>query len=223
MEKKIKLVIFDLDGTLINAYRAVARSINFTMKELGLPVQDSYTIRRSVGWGDRRLLESFVGKEHLEGALQIYRRHHETALPKGTRFLPGAQKLLLQLKKRKYKLAVASNRPTKFSRIALKALKIAEYFDYVLCADKLKKGKPHPEILQRILKRLRIERDEALYIGDMTIDVQTARRAHIKVVSVLTGSSTAEEIKKLKPDRIIQRISSLLPVLDGANGKPELK
>ena len=52
MKRRIKLIIFDLDGTLVNAYAAVASSINFTLKRMGFPVRDSYTIRRAVGWGD---------------------------------------------------------------------------------------------------------------------------------------------------------------------------
>jgi len=213
--RKIKLIIFDLDGTLMNAYPAVEASVNFTLKKLGLPIQNKDKIRRAVGWGDRELLTQFVGERKVEQALKIYRTHHAQALKTGTRFLPGAKQLIGDLKRKKYQLAVASNRPIKFSLIALKYLKIKKYFDYILCADKLKHGKPHPQILIQILKRLKVKPQEALYVGDMTIDVQTGHRAGVKTVAVLTGSCSLSEIKPLHPFRIIKKISQLPTILDG--------
>lgn len=220
MERKIKLIIFDLDGTLMNAYPAVEASINFTLKKLGLPLQNKDKIRRAVGWGDRQLLTRFVGEKRVEGALKIYRRHHAQALKTGTRFLPGAKRLIGDLKQNNYRLAVASNRPTKFSLIALKHLKIKKYFDYILCADKLRQGKPHPAILLRILKELKVNRSQTLYVGDMTIDVQTGNCAGVKTVAVLTGSSSSQEVKILKPFGVIKKISELIPIINELNRNP---
>ena len=217
MERKIQLIIFDLDGTLMNAYPAVEASLNFTLKQLGFPIQSKATIRRAVGWGDRELLTRFVAEEHLERALKIYRRHHAQALKTGTRFLPGAKQLISDLRRKKYKLAVASNRPMRFSLIALKHLKIKKYFDDIRCADQLKHGKPHPQILLQILKKLKVSRPEALYVGDMALDVQTGNRAGVKTVAVLTGSSSPKEIKALKPFRMIKRISQLTAIIDELN------
>ena len=217
MGKSLKLIIFDLDGTLINAYKAVELSVNFTMQKLDLPSQSKDTIRRSVGWGDRNLLERFVKPSELAKALKIYRRHHSKALKIGTKFLPGAKKLLEKLYSEKYLLAVASNRPTKFSLIALNHLKVQKYFAYILCADKLRQGKPHPEILNQILSKLNVLRSEALYVGDMTIDVETGNNAGIKTVAVLTGSSSLGEIKKRKPFKIIRKISKLTSIINNLN------
>ena len=203
------LVIFDLDGTLINAYRAVYRSINFALKKSGFPRVDALTIRRSVGWGDRHLITKFVGKENLDKVLPVYRRHHQRALKNGTTLLPGARKLLNRLKKNKYKMAVASNRPTRFSRLILKQLRIKDYFDYVLCADKLKQGKPHPEILQKILKKFFLKPNQAFYVGDMVIDLQAGRAAGVKTIAVATGSCTKKELARLKPYAVISRVDEV--------------
>ncbi len=215
MLKEVKLVIFDLDGTLVDAYLAIADSINFLMKEMELPPKKADAIRRAVGWGDKNLVGAFVEKRHLDKALKIYRRHHQGSLKEKTRFLPGAKRLLADLKKKGYRLAIASNRPTKFSHIILKCLGIENYFDYVLCADKVKRGKPHPDILLHILKKLSVKPGEALYVGDMAIDVLAGQRAKVKTVSVVTGSSTKTEIKKLKPFLIINSISDISRILHG--------
>ncbi len=207
--KKFKLIIFDLDGTLIDAYEAITKSFNFAMKRFGYPQQSSLSIRRAVGWGDVQLLNSFVSENDLAGVLGIYRRHHKDSILKYSKVFPGVNRLLAILKAKGYKLAVASNRPTRFSLLLISHLKLNRYFDYILCADKLKAGKPHPEILQRIMDRLSLKPSATLYVGDMVIDAQAGRRARVKTVIVTTGSSSAREIRLEKPWKIIKRIKDL--------------
>jgi phosphoglycolate phosphatase len=211
--KNTKLVIFDLDGTLIDAYPAITSSFNYTMQKLGYPRQDPLTIRRAVGRGDENLLRPFLNLDDLKAALLIYRRHHGIALIKGSRLFPQAKTILDRLKNRGYRLAVASNRPTRFSWILIRHLKLDKYFAYVLCADKLKHRKPHPEILKRIMQRFLVRPDETLYVGDMAIDAQAARRAKVKTIIVTTGSDRKQEIEKEKPYRIIRSISQLVKIL----------
>ena len=85
----IKLVIFDLDGTLVNAYPAVSQSVNYTLNALGFPSRSHFEIKRSVGGGDRKLMVHFVGEKLADDAIKIYRPHHTKALN-----LNGAVKLL---------------------------------------------------------------------------------------------------------------------------------
>ena len=150
---RVKLVIFDLDGTLIDAYGAIIRSFNHVMRKLGYRSQSDLVIRRAVGWGDSNLLAPFVDTGGLNKAVSLYRRHHEKSLIEDSRLLPHAKRVLRYLKARGYFIAVASNRPTKFSHILIRHLGLEKYFDDVLCADKLKAGKPHPEILNKIRKK----------------------------------------------------------------------
>jgi len=209
----IKLVIFDLDGTLVDAYIAIIRSFNYTLKKLRLPKKDDLTIRRAVGWGDKQLLAPFIKKRDMPKAIFLYRAHHKKALLKYSHLFANVKYVLNYLKKKGYKLAVASNRPTKFSLILIRHLGIEKYFDYCLCSDRLKHGKPNPEILRKIIMKFYLKPDEALYIGDMTIDAQAGRRARVRTVIVTTGSSTLAEIKREKPQLIIHEIIELVRVL----------
>jgi phosphoglycolate phosphatase-like HAD superfamily hydrolase len=86
----VRLVIFDLDGTLVDAYPAIASSVNFTLTKLGFPEASYNQIKRAVGWGDRHLLARFVGEELSYKAIKLYRRHHAKALKSGVRFLTRA-------------------------------------------------------------------------------------------------------------------------------------
>ncbi len=203
---KTRLVIFDLDGTLMNAYPAVYRSVNFTVTKFGFAPITHQTIKRTVGWGDRHLLQSFIGDKNLDAALKVYRRHHAIALRQDTKLLPGALKILQYLHSNGLKMAVASNRPTKFSLIALRYLKIDHFFDEILCGDKVVHPKPAPDILKMILKKLKVFSTEALYVGDMGIDILTGRRARVKTLAVASGSNTATELAALRPLAVVDNV-----------------
>ena len=210
---KVKLVIFDLDGTLVDAYKAVSASLNFALNKAELPPLSDQVIKRSVGWGDRNLVSRFVPAQKVDAVLKIYRQHHKRALKVGTKFLPYARRMLVDLKSRKYKLAVASNRPTVYTRIILRYLKVIGLFDCILCADKVRYGKPAPDLLLEILKKLKTRAAEAVYVGDMAIDVQAGRRARIKTVAVMSGSSNRSEISAQRPYKIIRNLNDLTPLL----------
>jgi phosphoglycolate phosphatase len=213
MSSKFKMVIFDLDGTLVNAYKAVYSSINFALTKSGFAPVSAQIVKRSVGWGDRHLIEGFVGKESAPPVLKRYRRHHAQALKNGVTFLPGAKALIADLNRQGYLLAIATNRPKRFTKIILKDLGLARLFDYVLCGDEVKRPKPHPGMLLQILKKFHLSRQDALYVGDMTIDAETGRAAKVVTVAVLTGSSTEDEIKVYKPFRIIKKISQIREII----------
>lgn len=212
MQKK-RALIFDLDGTLVDAYPAIIRSFNYTMRKLGLPGQPDLVIRRAVGEGDENLLKPFIRKADLKPAVLIYRQHHRKSLKVDSVLFRGVDKMLSRFGSQGYKLAVASNRPTEFSKIIIRKLGLDKYFDYVLCADKLKQGKPHPEILRRILRRFSLQPKQALYVGDMVIDAQTGKRAGVQTVIVTTGSSSKSQIKREKPYQVISRICELSRII----------
>jgi phosphoglycolate phosphatase len=221
VKEEKKLVIFDLDGTLIDAYSAIIKSFNFTVEKLGLaPVLRSDVIS-AVGWGDKNLLRPFFKKSLLGKALSIYRRHHQISLTRYARVISGARRLLYRLKKKGYVLAVASNRPTVFSMILLRHLRLADFFDVVLCADKAGRLKPHPEIINKIISKTGITATRTVYIGDMSIDAQTGRRAGVKTVIVKSPSSVIKQIKKEKPALIINGLNELDNALNCLLKKPK--
>ncbi len=206
-----KLVIFDLDGTLVNAYPAVTHSVNYVLHKLGFSRRSYAFIKAAVGWGDRHLMADLVGEDLADKAIKLYRPHHAKALciSGGVKFLPDAKALLSFLKKHGYKLAIASNRPTRFTRIILRTLKITKFFDMVLCADRASRPKPYPDMLLDIVRELKVKKTEVLYVGDMTIDLITGQKAGIRTIAVSTGSSSVKELKDLKPEAILSRIGAL--------------
>lgn len=205
----IKAIAFDLDGTLINAYPAVEESINFLMKRFGLPIVDGDVIKRAVGLGDRNLVQAFVGPERVEEAMPLYREYHAQALLRGSSFLPGAREVLEKLKAQGYRLAIASNRPKRFSLIVMEHLGMVHFFDRILCGDELERAKPHPDILLQLMSEWSVSNEEMLYVGDMDVDVRTAKNAKVPMVAVLTGSCLEEDLRANGADIILNDVGEL--------------
>ncbi|MDD4954686.1 MAG: HAD family hydrolase [Candidatus Omnitrophica bacterium] len=205
-----KLFIFDLDGTLADAYKAIQKSLNFTRDKIGLSRVSYQEAKRKVGRGDRIFMETFFPPEKIKEALRIYRKHHEQALKVYSKLRPYAKYILLRLKRKGKLTAIASNRPSYFTNLILRTLGIRKYFDAVLCADEIESNKPNPKILNVLIKRLAVKKSETVFVGDMDIDLETAKRSAVDVVFVKGGSSHLSVVGKYKNAK---KISSLKEIL----------
>jgi HAD superfamily hydrolase (TIGR01509 family) len=125
--------------------------------------------------------------------------------------LPGARETLFWLKQTGRKVGICSNKPVAFSRELMVCLGIAEVIDVVLGPEDTGRHKPAPDILLIAMQRLGVDRTRTLYIGDMTVDIQTARAAGVTVWVVATGTETAAALDAARPDR---RLTSLTEVAD---------
>jgi len=207
---KKSLYIFDLDGTIVDAYPAITDSLNFTRIALGYGKVSPQKVKRSVGYGDENFIGQFFKKDDFEIGLEIFYEHHKLTLVKMAKPMPGAITVLSRLKKRGKILAVASNRPSLYTNILLTRLKLKKYFKLVCCGDELKDLKPHPKMINTIIKRFKVNKQEAVYIGDMDIDLETAKRAGIDAVFITTGSSSLKDVLKYKDKKVISNLEKLL-------------
>jgi len=205
-----RLFIFDLDGTLADAYRAIEKSLNFTLNKIGLSKVSYEEAKRKVGRGDRIFMETFFPPEAIERALVIYRKHHKGALRMHSRLRPYAKQMLIRLKRKRKLTAIASNRPKLFTNLILTTLDIKKYFDIILCADEIKSNKPNPKILNVLIKKLSVARKETVFIGDMNIDLETAKRANVDFVFIKGGSSRISAVGKYKNKKVISSLKELL-------------
>lgn len=209
----IKLIIFDLDGTLIDAYRAIEKSLNFTLRTLGYKKATLNQVKVNVGLGDKNFVSRFVKRQDIAKALALYRHDHQESLLKYSVVKPTVKKTLLGLHNKGIKLAIASNRPTKFSHILLRHLELEKYFDVIACADKKHELKPEPFLLLKVIKKLKVTHEDALYVGDMCFDVDAGNNANVKTVAVLGGSNTRNELARCRPYKIISKIAELEKII----------
>ncbi|MCG2712128.1 MAG: HAD family hydrolase, partial [Candidatus Omnitrophica bacterium] len=159
--------------------------------------------KKNIGNGDKNFVAAFFPKHSVDAATALYRAHHKKSLKKYAKMNPCARMLLYNLKRKKKLVALATNRPACYTDIVLTSLKIKKYFDYVLCADQIKSLKPNPKILHLILKKLKIEKHEAAYSGDMDVDMETAYRARVDAVFINGGSSSTKEVISYKNKKIV--------------------
>ena len=205
----LRAVLFDFDGTLADSYDAIAASVNQVRAHRGLPALSVDEVRGHVGHGPGHLLSHTVGVGDPRENEAIYRQHHPTVMKEGTRLLPGAAEVLQTLKARALQLAVCSNKPLRYTKVLLSHLGIAERFDAVLGPEDVRRPKPAPDMLVAGLARLKVPANEALYIGDMTVDITTARDAGVRVWVVPTGSDTFATLAAAKPDRLLASLAVL--------------
>jgi phosphoglycolate phosphatase len=111
------------------------------------------------------------------------------------------------------KLAVASNRPTKFSRVLIRHLDLEKYFDLIICADKKHELKPEPYLLKKVLKQFKIKPREALYVGDMVYDIKAGKNAKVKPIAITGGSCSRKELAQHKPYKVITKLSDLIKIV----------
>ncbi len=210
---RVKAVLFDFDGTLGDSYPAITASVNYVRHLHGLEPLSIAEVRRHVGRGAEFLLKATVERGDPAANVALYKAHHPSVMNSGTHLYPGVADTLRQLHAQGLRLAVCSNKPVAFTRELLRHLQIAGYFAEVLGPEDVERPKPAPDMLLEGLARLQVTADEALYIGDMTVDIQTARTAGVRVWSVPTGSDDRETLLAAHPDRLLHDFRDVADVV----------
>ena len=206
----IDLLIFDLDGTLIESKWDIATAVNLTLAELGLPVRGQEEIFSFVGDGIKHLLRLAVGEANqarYEDALRVFRGHYLAHCLDRTRFYPGIDAVLTHYAA-KHK-AVATNKSLEYTTRILDGLG-AHHFTYIVGGDNGYGLKPEPGMLLKILDELKVEQDRAVLIGDSTNDINGGHNAGIKVCAVGYGMGNREKMAACNPDWFIEQPEDLI-------------
>ena len=210
MKRKISLIVYDFDGTLVDTLFDIADAVNLSLSELGLRTLSRDTICKYVGKGVEWLMDQSIkgtGCADLPLAVELFRKFYSENLMNHTRFYPFGREILDHFRDKKQ--AICSNKPEDFVRRILVSLECQHLFDAILGGDSLKSKKPDPEGLNHILEQLNVSADEAVLIGDSPVDIETGKRAGVYTCVVNYGLGFAEEIAAAKPDCSINCLSEL--------------
>lgn len=192
-----KIVIFDMDGTLIDSKKDITISINH-VRELNhklAPLSEEFVVE-AINMHDRNLAKLFYNTELYEDRDRVvFENHYKKQCTENPYLYDGIEELLYTLKENDIRLSVATNAPTIFAQTMLESLKVKELFDLIIGADKAKKSKPHPEMLHQILQNYNYlqERDKAWMIGDNSKDMEAAHNAEIDAVFAAWGFANFSE------------------------------
>lgn len=209
---RVRGLVFDLDGTLVDSYQAIATSLNHARAGYGLCALPTAEVRRSVGHGLEVLVAEQVGPDRVEEGVRRFRERYAEVFRSQTFALPAVNETLGELRRRGYRLSVASNKPARFGEEILRELDLLGYLDCVEGPDRAGSTKPDPTMLHRCLRAMGVSPGEAVYVGDMTLDVETAARADVPVLLVGGGSSSVEELRATG-ERVLGSLRELLDML----------
>jgi phosphoglycolate phosphatase len=204
----VKCAVFDLDGTLVNTIRDLARSVDYTMEQCGVAPkwsEDDYI--SFVGDGIPALVdrafEHKLTKDELDKALDFFAAKYKIIQNDNTYIYDGMKDELDALKNRGLKLAVVSNKPQKNAVLMVEKLFGSGYFDVICGARDDLPRKPDPSGTLEILSSLGIDAGEAIYFGDSDTDVRTAHNAGVTAVGCTWGFRSREIIASANPEYII--------------------
>ena len=206
------LIVFDLDGTLIDSKLDLAHAVNATRVHLGLPPLENELIATYVGNGAPALLRRALGpetsEEELESALRYFLDYYGEHMLDNTCAYPGIPEALAELDAAGVRMAVLTNKPVRVSGRILEGLGLARYFARVYGGNSFEQKKPHPVGVETLLRELGVPRERALLVGDSAIDVRTARNAQVKVCGVTYGFQP-ETFADEPPDMMVDRPEQL--------------
>lgn len=207
--RPVRLLIFDLDGTLVNTLEDITASVNFTLSRLGRPLLPMDTVRQYVGDGITILLSRSLGDhvELLDDAVGIYTVHHSKNLVVRSRLYPGVHGTLEHFQG--IPLAVISNKADDLVRPLLERLGIAGYFRVVLGADAGLPLKPAPDAVIRVVSDLGAPKDQTVIVGDGATDIRAGKAAGVITCAVTYGFRSGEELQAAGPDHVIHAFPEL--------------
>ncbi|PKH88425.1 phosphoglycolate phosphatase [Colwellia sp. Bg11-28] len=215
-----EVLLFDLDGTLVDSAPDLALAVNRTLKDLNKATFDQDTIHHWVGNGAKVLIEralsgsAIIDKELDEtltkDALTIFLAHYQQCLCIESVLYDDVQEGLLSLKAAGFRLAIITNKPAIFIQPILTGLGIDNLFELLIGGDTLAEKKPHPAPLHYAMKQLNVVTEQCVMIGDSKNDILAAKAANIDSVGLTYGYNYGEDINQYGPQWCFDTFNELL-------------
>jgi phosphoglycolate phosphatase len=208
---RYRAVLFDLDGTLVDSYGALNDAVNHARRSDGLVDLPEGRIRELVGDGIEVLLQrAFERPVISDQVVRTFEARYDEICCSESRVLEDVEVTLAELHDLEIRMAVCTNKPTHFSTKILDFLGLSRYFKAIVGPDAAGARKPDPRHLLAALAAVACPREEALFVGDMPVDVRAARNSGIDVAVLATGSATQAQLAAAEPDHFLERFSDLI-------------
>ncbi|MCX8069689.1 MAG: HAD-IA family hydrolase [Thermodesulfovibrionales bacterium] len=212
MEKK--LIIFDLDGTLVDSSLDLCNAINYAIEPLGVSKVSVDDTKRLVGEGISRLIEKLVEENDVKSTkddiLERFLFYYNNHLLDNTRPYPNVIETLQVLNK--YKKAVVTNKREDMSVNILKGLSMDNFFDFIVGSDTTGHKKPSPIPILYVLEKSNLRPNECIIVGDSNYDIQAGKSANVSTIAVTYGFRPLETLSDA--DYIINNFSDIVTILD---------
>ena len=206
---RYRAIIFDLDGTLIDQFKAIHQAFSKTIEDMGYQAPTYHEVRRAVGGASEATMTLLIGKERAKEAVARLRPNFEKVMLKGVTPLPYALESLERLTRAGLKTAVLTNKYGLHARATCDHLGFSDYLEFTLGADDTKWKKPQPELTDHVLAKLEVSASDAVYIGDSPYDFKTAKNAGLECILVPTGTHSADELYSLGSTTVLQDLNQV--------------
>jgi len=210
------LIVFDLDGTLIDSARDLEIATNQTRAHFGLAALEAKVVHSYVGDGAAMLVRRALGEgasdELVEEAVLYFVKFYRAHALANTRLYPGVENVVGNLAADGHTLAVLTNKPVKISTDILSGLGLGAHFRRIYGGDSFAQKKPDPVGIAALMEETASRKEDTWMVGDSGVDVQTARNAEVRVCGVAWGFQP-ESFEKHPPDLIVREPGELLKVL----------
>lgn len=211
--KNNKVVIFDCDGTLLDTFLLIEKTVFATFEKM-LP-NYKLTLEEVHSFFGPLLNDTFKKyvntEEEVDKLVECYRIINEELMEKYICAYDGIKELLGELKQNGYIVAIVSNKVTRAVKQGLKICNIENYFDLIIGAEKLKEAKPNPDGIYQVLNKYQTK--DAIMIGDTIIDIKTGQNAGIKTVGVTWCKTTAEEFRNNNATYVVSHPNEIIKIV----------
>ncbi len=219
--KKPKMILIDVDGTLVDSVPDLAYCVDEMMRRLGRPEHGEAKVRNWVGNGVERLVRrALVGQldgepsdEDFARAYPLFNELYAENTSRRSRLYPGVREGLDYMKSQGYRLGCVTNKASQFTIPLLKDLGVHDEFGIVVCGDTLAVKKPDPKPLLHAAAHFGVRPEDALMLGDSKSDVTAARAAGFQIVCMSYGYNHGEDIRNYAPDAVIDSMAELPALL----------
>jgi phosphoglycolate phosphatase len=209
----MNLLIFDLDGTLVDSKLDLVHSVNAARGLMNLPPISGELVSSYVGNGAPVLMRRALGPEASEAdvarGLEFFLSYYRTHMLDNTRLYPGVKEALDLLRDAGVKMAVLTNKPVRFSRSIVEGLGLKHHFFQIYGGNSFEQKKPDPIGIETLLGESGLSRERTIMVGDSGVDVQTARNAKVQACGVSYGFQP-ESFVEYPPDFVVDDMSELV-------------
>lgn len=188
-------LLFDLDGTLIDQFSAIHKSVNHVQNTLGIETSSFERVKAAVGGSIRLTLKRLFEDADLESTLPLFVEHFESIMMDEVFILPGVEAFLDEAKVRNLQMAVFTNKIGKHARATVEHLNLDHYFDLVLGAEDTPYRKPNPKFTHHLTAALNTDLKDCCLIGDSPFDWQTGQAVQMPVYLLATGTHSADALR----------------------------
>lgn len=213
---KVRALIFDLDGTLIDSKLDLALAVNAMLEHMGRTQHVHETIFSFVGNGAETLVRKSLGEGQTDAdvkcGLAYFLSYYRSHMLDNTTLYPGVVEGLDRFRQFGYSMAVLTNKPVHFSRAIADGLRLSQYFVAIYGGNSFERKKPDPMGLETLMREMRAAPEEAMMIGDSKVDIRTARNAGIFACGVTYGFDV-EGLQAHPPDVMVDNLMELAALL----------